>query len=296
MTDDPLWPRAAAWLSTESGAADVAIVGVPTHLTSISPTGAHATPAAIRAALTRYSTYSWSHDIDLASIVARDGGDVLNPDGDEGIDRVVERTSELAAHTRLLIALGGDNSLTYSVALGVWGERLPSAGLVTLDAHHDLRDGVSNGSPVRRLIEAGLAGQHVVQIGIADFSNSPEYAARARDLGITVVTRDALRRRPMSDVMTEALTIAGAGGGPIHVDLDVDVCDRSVVPGCPASAPGGISADELRMAAFLAGRSPRVASLDIAEIDATADAADGRTVRLGALCVLEAACGSALRG
>lgn len=296
MTDDPLWPRAAAWPSTESGAADVAIVGVPTHLTSISPTGAHATPAAIRAALTRYSTYSWSHDIDLASIVARDGGDVLNPDGDEGIARVVERTSELAAHTRLLIALGGDNSLTYSVALGVWGERLPSAGLVTLDAHHDLRDGVSNGSPVRRLIEAGLAGQHVVQIGIADFSNSPEYAARARDLGITVVTRDALRRRPMSDVMTEALTIAGAGGGPIHVDLDVDVCDRSVVPGCPASAPGGISADELRMAAFLAGRSPRVASLDIAEIDATADAADGRTVRLGALCVLEAACGSALRG
>ena len=96
--------------------------------------------------------------------------------------------------------------------------------------------------------------------------------------------------------MTEALTIAGAGGGPIHVDLDVDVCDRSVVPGCHASAPGGISADELRMAAFLAGRSPRVASLDIAEIDATADSLDGRTVRLGALCVLEAACGSTLRG
>ena len=296
MTDDPLWPRAAAWLSTEAGPADVAIVGVPTHLTSISPTGAQATPVAIRAALSRYSTYSWSHDIDLASIVARDGGDVLSPDGEEGIARVIERTSELAAQSRLLIALGGDNSLTYSVALGVWGGRLPASGLVTLDAHHDLRDGVSNGSPVRRLVEAGLSGRHVVQIGIADFSNSPEYAARARDLGITVVTRDALRRRPMSDVMTEALTIAGAGGGPIHVDLDVDVCDRSVVPGCHASAPGGISADELRMAAFLAGRSPRVASLDIAEIDATADSLDGRTVRLGALCVLEAACGSTLRG
>ena len=107
MTDDPLWPRAAAWLSTEAGPADVAIVGVPTHLTSISPTGAQATPVAIRAALSRYSTYSWSHDIDLASIVARDGGDVLSPDGEEGIARVIERTSELAAQSRLLIALGG---------------------------------------------------------------------------------------------------------------------------------------------------------------------------------------------
>ena len=104
MTDDPLWPRAAAWLSTEAGPADVAIVGVPTHLTSISPTGAQATPVAIRAALSRYSTYSWSHDIDLASIVARDGGDVLNPDGEEGIARVIERTSELAAQSRRHIA------------------------------------------------------------------------------------------------------------------------------------------------------------------------------------------------
>ena len=33
---------------------------------------------------------------------------------------------------------------------------LANAGLITLDAHHDLRDGRSNGSPVRRLIEMGL--------------------------------------------------------------------------------------------------------------------------------------------
>jgi formiminoglutamase len=34
--------------------------------------------------------------------------------------------------------------------------------------------------------------------------------------------------------------------------------------------------------------------VDIAEIDATADAADGRTVRLAALCVLEVLAGLAL--
>ena len=297
MSDDPRWPRASAWLSTapDGRPVDLAVLGVPASRTSISATHAHLTPAAIRDALARYSTYSWTHDVDVADLVAHDAGDVLDPDGEAGEGRVQERVARLVAESRLVVALGGDNSITYSVATGAWGDGIATAGLITLDAHHDLRDGTSNGSPVRRLVEAGLAGARVVQIGIADFSNSREYAARARDLGITVVTRDVLRRRPITDVVTEALAIATSGGGNVHVDLDVDVCDRSVVPGCPAAAPGGLSADELRQVAFLAARSPRVRSLDICEIDASADAADGRTVRLGALLVLEAATGVALR-
>ena len=95
----------------------------------------------------------------------------------------------------------------------------------------------------------------------------------------------------MATVLAEALAIAGAAGGPIHVDLDVDVCDRAVVPACPAAAPGGISADELRQVAYLAGADTRVKSLDVTEIDATIDSPDARTVRLGALLVLETAAG-----
>jgi formiminoglutamase len=297
MTDDPRWPRASGWLGSgpAEGPVDLTLLGVPASRTSISPTHAHLTPTAIREALSRFSTYSWSHDVDVTDLTVRDAGDLLDPDGEEGEQRVIARVAGLVPQTRLLVALGGDNSITNSVARGAWGSDIGAAGLVTLDAHHDLRDGETNGSPVRRLIDAGLSGTRVVQVGIADFSNSREYAARARDLGITVVTRDALRRRPMADVMVEALWAAGAGGGPVHVDLDVDVCDRSVVPGCPAAAPGGLSADELRQVAFLVGRAPRVATMDITEIDAAADSPDGRTVRLGALLVLEAACGLATR-
>ena len=69
-----------------------------------------------------------------------------------------------------------------------------------------------------------------------------------------------------------------------------------MVPGCPASIPGGIQAHELRLAARLLASDSRVRGLDIAEIDATADTADGRTVRLAALLVLEAAAGVARRG
>ena len=292
--EDQLWPRASAWLETAEAERnyDLGLMGIPAHLTSISPTNAHTTPAAIRAALQRYSTYSWSTETDVSTLSFADFGDVADPDSEAGEARTSQLASDISARAGLTIGLGGDNSVTFAMARGVFGTHIETAGLITLDAHHDLRDGVSNGSPVRRLVdELGLDGRRIVQIGIADFSNSPAYAARARDLGIHVIPRSALRDRSMTDVMAEAVSIAGAAGGPVHLDFDVDVCDRSVVPACPAAAPGGISADEFRQLAFEAGRYSQVRSVDFTEIDASIDSADGRTVRLAALAILELAVG-----
>jgi formiminoglutamase len=268
---------------------------VPAFRSSITPTGANATPAAVREALTRYSTYSASRDIDVATVSAIDLGDVDEPDGAAGHARVTAASADAEGRFPLLIAIGGDNSVTLPVMTGLARGDLSGWGLVTVDAHHDLRDGKSNGSPVRQLIDAGLPAEHVVQIGIADFANSPAYAKRAKDLGITVMTRASLRGRNMAEAAEEALRIAGHGGRPVYVDLDVDVCDRAEVPGCPAAAPGGITADELRQLAQLFASDTRVRGIDITEIDATIDAEDGRTVRLAALLVLEIATGYALR-
>ena len=287
LSVDPLWPRAGDWPAPSGERVDVALIGLPTWRTSLSPTRAFETPAAIRDALRFYS------ESQLGDLTRASWPDIDDPDDDEqGAIAAVARAASL---TDLLIVLGGDNAATVPAALGTWGARIGTAGLVTLDAHHDLRDGISNGSPVRRLVEAGLDGTRVVQVGIADFANSAAYAARAADYGITVIHRDELHRRPMADVMAEALEIAGAARGPVHVDLDVDVCDRSVAPACPASVPGGIAAHELRAAARAAASHPLVESIDLAEIDASRDSPDGRTVRLAALCVLEMVAGRAAR-
>jgi formiminoglutamase len=303
LSHDPLWPRSGDFPEADAvgtAAFDVALLGIPTWRTSLSATAAGQTPAAIRAALRYYAGFvspdrGIHEGLDFDKLAVADFGDVHEPDGDAGEQRATQLMALAAGRASVVVALGGDNALTVPAALGAWGDAVGTAGLVTLDAHHDLRDGVSNGSPVRRLVEAGLAGDRIVQVGIADFANSAEYSARARDIGITIVHRDELHRRPMADVMAEALEIAGSAGGPIHVDLDVDVCDRSVAPACPAAVPGGLAAHELRAAARAAGAHPQVHSVDIAEIDATADAPDGRTVRLAALCVLEIMAGVALR-
>lgn len=294
LPHDPNWVRANTLFSSDKEFSDVAILGVPAREESLSPTSAHQTPDAIREALGRYSTYSHSHDVDLREIVMRDLGNVISPEFEEGEQRVAAAVKDVRSTSKLLVALGGDNSITCSVAAGLWPD-LSQCGLITLDAHHDLRDGRSSGSPIWRLIQAGIQGKNIVQIGISDFANSKEYATRAKDHGIHIFSRESLRKRPITDVMVEALEIAGGSRREIYVDIDVDVCDRSVAPACPASVPGGISADELRQAAFLAGAHSSVRAIDITEIDAASDTPDQRTIRLGALLVLEAACGVAKR-
>ncbi|WP_194421883.1 agmatinase family protein [Microbacterium abyssi] len=299
LSHDPLWPRAGAWPAFQDEA-DAVLLGVPTWRTSLSPTGAHATPRAVRDALQRYSTTLMGPPaVDLDAVLTiRDAGDIEEPDGNDGEAAVIARVRELAP--AFVIALGGDNSLTYPVSLGA-----AASGLITFDAHFDLRDGVSNGTPVRRLVEDAPAAatvptdridpRRIVQIGIADFANSAAYAQRAADWGIRVITLDEVRRRGADDVVVEALEIAGGAGGRVHLDIDVDVCDRAVAPGCPASVPGGLAAWELRALTRAVASDARVVSADIAEVDATADVEDGRTVRLAALCVLELLAGLAHR-
>jgi formiminoglutamase len=290
LSNDPNWPRANSLL--KSSKTELAIIGVPASATALSPTSAHLTPAAIRQALAKYSTFAGSTSTELQTSGITDLGDVASPDHADGEARVAQAVSGLLETHKILVALGGDNSITNSVAAGLFPD-LSKIGLITFDAHHDLRDGISNGSPIWRLIQAGLPGENIVQIGLSDFANSGPYAKRAKEAGITTIHRAELRDRKISEVIAQALEIAGAGGREIYVDIDVDVCDRSVAPACPASVPGGISADELRQAANLVAQDSRVRAIDITEIDVASDAADGRTVRLAALLVLEIAAGLA---
>jgi formiminoglutamase len=288
LTEDPNWPRAKAWLESNSSTPDIEVVGVLAHQTSISPTNAHLTPDAVREALQRYSTYNLSQDVDVQDLKVNDLGNITDVDFSDGEANVLKFISENHNPNALLIALGGDNSITYSVMQAKNKNDLSNAGLITFDAHFDLRDGVSNGSPVRRLIEAGLNPKRIVQIGIADFANSKTYAQRAKDLGITIIPRSEIHKSTIPEIIKNAISIAGAN---IYIDIDVDVCDRSVAPACPASVPGGITANQLRLIAREVAKYKQVKAIDFTEVDSSKDSADQRTTRLVALALLEIAAG-----
>jgi len=293
-TKDLNWPSAATLLveSPVESRRNVGLFGVSTFETSVTPRSSLSTPDAIRRALERYSSWLFSESIDLGDHVALvDYGNVLNPDAEGGSERVGEAFADTAPEVALRLILGGDNAATWHGLKALSGGDYSNYGLVTLDAHLDMRDGTSNGSPVRQLLADGLDGHHVVQVGLADFANSAVYAQRAHDAGVTTISREHLHVESIEEVALRAVGIAGAGGRHVYVDIDMDVGDRSVVPGCPAAVPGGLSADEIRRFVRAVAANHAVTAIDITEVDVERDSADERTVRLAALLVLEVLAG-----
>jgi formiminoglutamase len=294
VTEDPLWPRASDWLASGGtpGGPRLAIVGIPLSRTSISPSGAHLTPAEIRGALRRFSTFHAGLDVDLEVLSVTDLGDLDVADATvaDHLDRI-----DLSGVTAdLVVVLGGDNAVTRPAMRSLL--LLATSGLLTLDAHHDVRGfhaGATNGTPVRGLLEDGLPGTQVVQLGLGNLTNSRSYRTFCEGNGITVRTADEIRGRVGAAVRGHLDELAQTCSD-LYVDLDVDVVDRAFVPGCPGARPGGLSPHELLEAAVEAGRHPAVRAVDLTEVDATADL-DGRTIDLAAMCLLSLAAGLATR-
>ena len=115
---------------------------------------------------------------------------------------------------------------------------------------------------------------------------------RANNLGISVIHRRDFDSNSISQIASKSLATL-SHCRVIYLDIDVDVCDRSVVPAAPASMPGGISADQLRQLVSNLAQEKRVTTFDITEIDATIDTPDERTTRLAALLILEIAAAKA---
>jgi formiminoglutamase len=287
---DPHWPRASAWLSGGGeGLRRLAVLGAPLHKASISPGRCDLAPPAIRKALERYSPHQ-ADEVTVADLGDLPVGD-LSPE--EALDPVSEAVSRAAAEHDAVVLLGGDNSVTRPGVLGLSGR----CGLLTLDAHLDLRHldaGLHNGNPVRALLEDGLPGTNIVQIGIQDFANSREYMRVAQAAGITVIRADKARESGVADTVEGLLDDLAQRVDVIYVDLDIDVLDRAFAPGAPGSRPGGWLPWELRAAARACGQHRAVKVMDIVELDPERDR-DDATALAAAACLLEFAAGLSRR-
>ena len=218
----------------------------------------------------------------------------------DGIDVPLERSAgAISSHVRdalqavdALVLLGGNNGVTRPAFLGL-PAATEQAGLLTLDAHLDLRDlqsGLNNGNPIRALLKDGLAGNRIVQIGIQSFANSSAYARVAREAGIAVVTVVEIHRRGIEAVVTESLARLACECSAIYVDLDLDVLDRVFAPATAGSRPGGLSPADVHQAARLCGAHPKVRVIDLVEMDPQLDIADVTALN-AALCLLSFAAG-----
>jgi formiminoglutamase len=268
------WPRITDLFVSE-GPADVALIGAPMNLGAVTPGHYDRAPAVVRQALRRFSTYDvgTNEELDLAIWDAGDLdlADAMPADGFELIRKAVARCT---SRHELTLLLGGHNSITWPATQGLGA--INKVGLITLDAHFDLREtdeGPQNGNPIRCLLEDGLPGQNICQIGLAPFANTAKMYQDADAAGIDFYTIEdcfGMGIRWILDAALDSLEHVET----IAVDFDIDVIDRSQCPGAPGARPGGMPVDMFFAAARILASNPKVRLVDLTEFDPSLDMAD----------------------
>lgn len=285
MATDPHWPRASEWLDRDEPDPDFVVIGVPTSAGSISRSDAWETPSAVRRILERFASFDAETGVDLRHIVAADRGDWLaaHLPVEEAVDLVAKATAGLPTGP-VHALIGGDNLITYPIVANLPHAPIERTGVITFDAHHDVRelDGrrLSNGSPIRLLIEEGLPPDQVVQIGIHSFANSRYYREWCEEQGVRIADMPMIEQHGIIRVVEEALIYLDPEVEAIHVDFDIDVLDRAYAPACPGARPGGLTPRQLATAARICGRHPKVVTADLVEVDATRDLAETTVMSL----------------
>ena len=275
---DALGWRSVADLIGDHPDAPVALIGAGLNERSLTPGRCDLGPKVFRAVLPRFSTYDVETGETLATRV-HDAGDVALKAVTPADAFVPVRDAVAAQGPRgLTVLIGGNNAITRP---GVHGTGLARTGLLTLDAHFDLRDtdqGLTNGNPVQALLEDGLAGARISQIGLAPFANTKRAHDKAKAAGISVWTARACRERGLAAVVAQELDRLSALCEAIYVDFDIDVIDRSQWPASPGARPGGVSVQDFFDATRVIGACPKVRAVDLTEYDPSLEIGD-----LGAL-------------
>ena len=260
--------------------APVALIGAGLNERSLTPGRCDLGPKAFRAVLPRFSTYDLETGTELTTRVY-DAGDVALK-GVSPADSFAPVRDAAAAQAQgargLTVLIGGNNAITRP---GVHALGLDRVGLLTLDAHFDLRDtdqGLTNGNPVQALLEDGLAGERISQVGLAPFANTRRAHDKATAAGISVRTARDCRELGMAAVVGQELERLSALCEVIYVDFDIDVIDRGQWPASPGARPGGVSAQDFFDATRVIGAHAKVRAVDLAEYDPSLEIGD-----LGAL-------------
>lgn len=270
------WPNLSDLVSAAHRDAPVGLVGAPLGAGSVTPGGCDLAPARLRETLWRIGRYDVENRRELATNVF-DRGDVelCGLSIEQATPRISDAVAASVEKHALTLLVGGNNAVTRPAVLALGGT-LGEIGLITLDAHFDMRDlddGLSNGNPVRALIEDGLPGANIAQIGIASFANSRAMHEDAIAAGNLVVTIGDVRAGGIARAIERTFDHV-AHCDALVVDCDIDVVDRSQFPGAPGARSGGMAVQDFFDAVRRLASDVRVRVIDLTEWDPPLDPTD----------------------
>lgn len=280
-----------------------AFIGVPHDAaTSLGNPGARFAPQALREALK--GVFDWrlhdgrlaDHDagiIDLSAVEVADFGDVALSyyDTERSVEETYRAVRGAIEAGYFPIVCGGDHGITYPPVKALHDTRPGRIGLIQLDAHRDLMDfsdrqgRLSGSSGMRRSLELErLDGTNLVQVGLRGYTTVEQYEV-GRELGVRTISATEFGAIGPRAAGEQALAWAGDGAEAIYLTIDMDVLNPGEAPGSGWPEPGGLTGQQLIDIVRLV--APRIAALDIAELNPLYDTQARATALLAARLILD---------
>ncbi len=185
------------------------------------------------------------------------------------------------------LILGGDHSIALGSISGV-AKIHKNIGVIWIDAHADFNTSQTTPSGnIHGMILSALAGighssltnvggwqpkihtESIVVIGARDLDSGEQ--ALLREHSIHVFTMSEIDQLGISEVMRQALTIAGDHNDGIHLSLDMDALDPKEAPGVGTPVRGGLTYREAHLAMELIADSGKLISMDVVEVNPILD-------------------------
>jgi arginase len=211
------------------------------------------------------------------------------------LEPVVQVTEELAnivtetlLNNEFPLILGGDHSIALGSISGV-ARVHKNVGVLWIDAHGDFNtEETTPSGNIHGMILAALAGlgnsrltevagwtpklnkQTIVIIGARDL-DPPGERELLRANHIHVFTMSDIDQRGISNVMREALAIAGQLNDGIHLSLDMDALDPNEAPGVGTPVRGGLTYREAQLAMEMIAETGNLIAMDVVEVNPILD-------------------------
>jgi agmatinase len=247
--------------------ARVLILPVPLEATVSWGRGTAGGPRAIIAASRQVELYDREHDSECALAYGVHTLPALTLDAEPGaaVAQIAAAVCEAATTGKLVVVLGGEHTISAGVNHGLLDALDTTLTVVQLDAHSDLRDeyegtGFSHACVARRILEDPRVEQ-ILQLGVRSLDAEEVAFARANERRVRVWHAEDVHDGGWREEFTARVT-----GRRVHLTIDVDALDPSIVPATGTPEPDGLTWREALDIIRTTASAGSVAGIDCVEL------------------------------
>ena len=250
-------------------AARVLVLPVPLEATVSYGSGTAAGPRAIIEASQQVELYDREHDRECAleygvhTLAAVELAGLHDPAG--AVDVIAAAVAQAAASGKLVVALGGEHTISAGVSRGLLDALGGPLTVVQLDAHSDLRDAY-DGTPfshacvARRMLDDDRVEQ-VLQLGVRSVDREEVEFAQANEQRLRVWYAEDVHDGRWLHEFVERVR-----GRRVHLTIDVDGLDPSIVPATGTPEPDGLTWHEALSIIRTTAVAGTIAGIDCVEL------------------------------